>query len=151
MRHRSVSNKLKSGQHSTYINGLLAALAVFGGWNEVETIVPGIITSEGGYTRFLIKVQYETNTGLKCIAMGTDGVQEIFIVTKAKTAVSERIRTLYPLPEKPKPKAKKIKAEPPKPPLTLCGVYAFGKCRICILCKRCANHQSALTRCKVCK
>lgn len=148
MKHRSPSGKLKSKHHSS-IEGLQDALKPIEAWPEVEAIFPGMITAKGGHSAFRIKVQYPTDNGLKCLAVGTGGTQEVFVVTKLPILVGDRIRELYPLPvAKPKlPKPAKPQVELPK---TKCGIFAFGKCRICVLCGRCANHPTPLEPCRVC-
>jgi hypothetical protein len=47
----------------------------------VKRIVPGRITTRRGKTPRQFKIQYPTNTGLKCLYNGTGTVQEVFVVT----------------------------------------------------------------------
>lgn len=58
----------------------------------VTRIVPGRIMTRRGKTPPRFKVQYETDTGLKCLFEGTGTVQEVFIVT---TSAADAERWLH--------------------------------------------------------
>ena len=49
-------------------------------------IVPGRIKVRRGKTPPSFKVQYETESGLKCLFTGTGTVQEVFVITSDPAA-----------------------------------------------------------------
>jgi len=59
----------------------------------VTRIVPGRITTRRGKTPKNFKVQYKTNTGLKCLFTGTGTIQEVFVVTDQPEKADEWIQT----------------------------------------------------------
>jgi hypothetical protein len=62
----------------------------------VTRIVPGPIKVRRGKTPRRFKVQYATNTGLKCLFNGTGTVQEVFLVTSQPDQATEWIDTHFP-------------------------------------------------------
>lgn len=87
MKHRAGSSKIKY-QHKM-IHGLRDFLE-----NEIEpldyviSIIPGQIKPKKGVSsKFSIKFQYETNTGVKLLASSPQAVQEVFIVTRNREAL----------------------------------------------------------------
>jgi len=92
MKYRG-SSKIK--RKHEIILGLEKILKKIEEWPEVQAINPGEIKPRsrrmGGKPE--IKVQYKTESGLKCIAI-SQGVQEIFIVTGEPEIVREKIKSL---------------------------------------------------------
>lgn len=90
MKYRAKSTSVKC-QHGM-IAGLRAALTELSGWEEVRSIIPGVIRpSKGPGQTVLLKVQYPTATGLKLLAKTGTAVQEVFVVTDQPVVVQERI------------------------------------------------------------
>jgi len=58
----------------------------------VTRIVPGRITRRRGKTPGGFKVQYPTQTGLKCLFTGTGTIQEVFIVTSDQAGVQKWLK-----------------------------------------------------------
>lgn len=55
---------------------------------HVSRIVPGRISRRSGRTASSFKVQYETTAGVKCIYIGPNTVQEVFLIcSDAKKAI----------------------------------------------------------------
>jgi hypothetical protein len=55
---------------------------------HVTRIVPGRISRRSGRTAPSFKVQYETGAGVKCIYVGPNTVQEVFLIcSDAKKAI----------------------------------------------------------------
>ena len=76
------------------IPGLKAALTQLSGWDEVRSIIPGVIRpSKGPGQSVSLKVQYPTATGLKLLAKIGTAVQEVFVVTDQPDIVKERIES----------------------------------------------------------
>lgn len=74
------------------IAGLKAALTELSAWEEVRSIIPGVIRPSKGPGRSIhLKVQYPTGTGLKLLAKTGTAVQEVFIVTDQPELVQNRI------------------------------------------------------------
>jgi hypothetical protein len=91
MKYRAKSTSVKC-QHGM-IPGLRAALTELSGWEEVRSIIPGVIRpSKGPGQTVLLKVQYPTATGLKLLAKTGTAVQEVFVVTDQPAMVQERIQ-----------------------------------------------------------
>jgi hypothetical protein len=63
------------------VGGLDAILKrIIDGCPHVTRIVPGRIKTRRGKTPPSFKVQYSTDSGLKCLYTGTGTVQEVFLV-----------------------------------------------------------------------
>jgi hypothetical protein len=64
---------------------------------HVSRIVPGRIKVRRGKTPASFKVQYPTDSGLKCLYNGTGTVQEVFLICRdmesAKQWLSEHLQT----------------------------------------------------------
>ena len=56
---------------------------------HVTRIVPGRIKVRRGKTPPSFKVQYETDSGLKCLYTGTGTVQEVFLICADASAASQ--------------------------------------------------------------
>ena len=59
---------------------------------HVTRIVPGRIKVRRGKTPPSFKVQYPTDSGLKCLYTGTGTVQEVFLICKDARAATEWLR-----------------------------------------------------------
>src|SRR6478672_123755 len=59
---------------------------------HVSRIVPGRIKVRRGKTPPSFKVQYETDSGLKCLYTGTGTVQEVFLICSDAAAAHEWLR-----------------------------------------------------------
>src|SRR3954452_5813921 len=57
---------------------------------HVSRIVPGRIKVRRGKTPPNLKVQYETDSGLKCLYTGTGTVQEVFLICSDAAGGGER-------------------------------------------------------------
>ncbi len=55
---------------------------------HVTRIVPGRIKVRRGHTPPSFKVQYPTDSGLKCLYTGTGTVQEVFLICSDEAAAS---------------------------------------------------------------
>jgi hypothetical protein len=58
----------------------------------VTRIVPGRIKTRRGKTPPSFKVQYPTDSGLKCLYTGTGTVQEVFLICSDELAASQWLR-----------------------------------------------------------
>ena len=76
------------------IEGLERYLRSIEDWPEIKSILTGVITRRKGTSPFVFQVQYETETGLKCLAKYQGAVQEVFITTNDPKALAARLRTL---------------------------------------------------------
>jgi hypothetical protein len=56
---------------------------------HVTRIVPGRITRRRGKTPPSFKIQYPTDSGLKCLYTGTGTVQEVFLICSDEPAARE--------------------------------------------------------------
>jgi hypothetical protein len=68
---------------------------------HVSRIVPGRINRRRGKTPPSFKVQYATDSGLKCLYSGTGTVQEVFLICKDTPAAEQWLReqrVWFPLP-----------------------------------------------------
>ena len=94
MRYRS-RTKIKT-KHDL-IDGLLKLLTVISAWPEVSAINPGPIkpTRRRKGEPITLKVQYQTESGLKCLAQ-SQGIQEVFIVSSDPLAVIKKIKEDFP-------------------------------------------------------
>ena len=93
LKHRG-SSKIKYEHHM--IDGLRTLLETkVEPIEEVNSIIPGRMNhKKGGTGRIILKIQYKTRTGLKCIALSRNKAQEVFIVTDKPDIVSERLNNL---------------------------------------------------------
>lgn len=76
------------------IEGLDRYLLKIEPWDEVQSILTGVITNRRGVGPFTFQVQYLTETGLKCLAKNQGSVQEVFITSSDPDAVAERLDAL---------------------------------------------------------
>lgn len=88
-KHRG-SSKIKY-EHSM-LQGLRKWLESIESWTEIKSIIPARIRRSGSSGDLEIKVQYQTPTGVKCLARGKGAVQEIFIVSSDPSALEKRLR-----------------------------------------------------------
>ena len=84
-------NKIK--QEHGMIKGLKRLLQKLATMDQIKSIIPGKISPSKNVQELHLKVQYEIEGGLRCLAKG-EGVQEIFIVCYDVEAVKERIKEL---------------------------------------------------------
>lgn len=78
-------------EHSL-IPGLRKLLEELQVWPEIHSIIPGEIKRRGGSNNQLIlKVQYPTTTGVKCIARAAGCVQEVFFVGSSKERLHDKL------------------------------------------------------------
>ena len=91
MKHRAKSSKIKY-EHDM-IKGLRKFLEQIEPWDEIKSIIPGKIHPTKSVARFTLSVQYETLTGVKCLARSGSAVQEVFIVTQDPAVFRQRLET----------------------------------------------------------
>jgi hypothetical protein len=89
MRHRG-SSKIKR-QHSI-IDGLEELLESIEDWEEIQTIVPGRIKAVRSRQPLGLDIQYDTPSGVKCIAKSGPAVQEVFVATNNPEGFKTRLR-----------------------------------------------------------
>ena len=89
MKHRG-SSKVKY-QHRIIL-GLRTVLETIALRKEITTIIPGVIKPRKASSALTISVQYDTPTGLKCIAKSGSAVQELFIVTSDIPATKAHLK-----------------------------------------------------------
>jgi len=89
------NSKIK--REHTMIKGLDKALQKVEIWPEVDSILSGVITKRKGTSPFNIQVQYQTDTGLKCLAKYQGSVQEVFIVTHSPKQIRQKIKNNFSL------------------------------------------------------
>lgn len=77
--HRYRQNKIK--REHTIVPGILPYLEAVAAHPDVHAITPGRIKRRVGNDIIGLKVQYETDTGLKLLALSNRAVQEVFVVT----------------------------------------------------------------------
>lgn len=87
------NSKIKR-EHSM-IKGLERVLEEVEKWDEVDSILTGVITRRKGTSPFKLQVQYPTGTGIKCLAKYQGSVQEVFLVTHFPVQVEKRIKRLF--------------------------------------------------------
>lgn len=88
MRYRG-SSKIKT-RHGL-IPGLLKFLKKIEDWEEITAINPGVITQRRSSGRFVLRVQYCTESGVKCIARSGNAVQEVFFVSSGAEALEGKL------------------------------------------------------------
>lgn len=89
MHNHEAASKIKY-KHSI-IQHLRHVLEEIEVWEEIKTIIPGRINRTKARSMFKIAVQYQTSSGLKCIAKSGGTVQEVFFVTVKPQELKERI------------------------------------------------------------
>ena len=82
--------------HSTFIPGLKQAMREIATWDEVDSVVPGRISRGGRTPGFVITIQRDTESGLKCIAKHGSGNQDLYITTSQPDRVRQRLADLRP-------------------------------------------------------
>ncbi len=67
---------------------------------HVSRIVPGRIKVRRGHTPPNFKIQYATDSGLKCLYTGTGTVQEVFLICSDSAAAHDWLKqsTFLPFP-----------------------------------------------------
>ncbi len=93
MKYRSGGNSKIKREHSM-IAGIENLLEILESWEEVISIIPGRINPVNKSHSAHLKIQYETITGLKCIALSGPAVQEVFIVTSDVDIFRMRLEAL---------------------------------------------------------
>ena len=88
-KHRG-SSKIKY-EHAM-IPGLRKLLEEIEPWPEIKSIVPGEIRRSSSFVSLRLVVQYQTQTGVKCLAKSGGAVQEVFIVGAKPSKLEERLR-----------------------------------------------------------
>ena len=73
MRYRSSKIKTKHGM----IPGLRKFLDKIELWEEISAVNPGVISKREGSGGLEFRVQYRTESGVKCIAHSEGAVQEV--------------------------------------------------------------------------
>ena len=73
------------------IPGLERFLRTIEDWPEIIAILSGRITRRKGNGAFSFNVQYETGSGLKCLAKNQGAVQEVFITTSEPEMLASRL------------------------------------------------------------
>lgn len=92
MRHRRKGKNSKIKLEHSLIPGLRKLLEELQDWPEIHSIIPGEIKRRGGSNnRIILKVQYPTTTGVKCIAQSAGAVQEVFFVGSNKARLHDRL------------------------------------------------------------
>ena len=76
------------------ISGLRQLLEGIEDWPEIKSIIPGRTSRIGTNRPLVLKVQYPTETGLKCQAQSRGAAQEVFIVTPKPDVVSKKLTDL---------------------------------------------------------
>lgn len=89
MKYRAGNSKIKY-EHGM-IDGLRELLETIEPWEEIRSIIPGVIKTSKSRHKLLLRIQYETPTGLKCQARGGLAVQEVFFVTSEPEKLQKRL------------------------------------------------------------
>lgn len=77
---------------------LREALEEIESWPEIGSIIPGAITRKGKHRgKFQLRVQYLTQTGLKCLALSGNAIQEVFFVTADGEELKKRLQKQFTL------------------------------------------------------
>ena len=88
MRHR----KKKIKHEHAMIQGLRERLYAMTKWAEITSVIPGAIRPvKKPSSSLVIRVQYETSSGIKCLVKSGTAVQELFIVTPQKAELRRRM------------------------------------------------------------
>jgi len=74
------------------IKGLKELLQSIETWEEISGIIPGRI-SPSKVSALHLTIQYETSSGIKCLAKG-DGVQEVFFVSSDPKSLLFKLQEL---------------------------------------------------------
>ena len=89
MKYRKKSSKIKY-QHDM-IKGLRKFLEQIESWDEIKSIIPGKIRPTKSVRQLTLKIQYETQTGVKCLARSGSAVQEVFVVTQHPSEFRDKL------------------------------------------------------------
>ena len=74
------------------IKGLRNILESIENWPEIKSIIPAKIhPCNDPKSRITLKIQYQTRSGLKCLAYSGAQVQEVFFVTAEPEKLRERL------------------------------------------------------------
>lgn len=87
MKHRP--RKLKY-EHNM-IRDLRAFLESIESWPEIQGIIPGAIRPIRSTGALQFHIQYDTSSGIKCLAKSGTAVQEVFLITTDRNALRERL------------------------------------------------------------
>lgn len=69
------------------IDGLDSYLKSIEHFDDIISILTGVITVRKGHGGFKFQVQYQTDSGLKCLAKNQGSVQEVFVTTSNPESV----------------------------------------------------------------
>ena len=90
-----MSNKYRGNSkikhEHTIIEELGPFLAKIEPWPEIKSILTGVITRRKGTSPFKFQVQYQTETGLKCLAKYQGSVQEVFITSSSPDKLEAKL------------------------------------------------------------
>ena len=87
------NSKIKYAHH--IIQGLRPLLESIQPWPEIKSIIPGRINRTASNSGDLkIKFQYETPTGIKCLAIAKGCVQEVFFVSPNTAVLIDKLSEL---------------------------------------------------------
>lgn len=73
------------------ISGLRELLEQIEPWDEIKSIIPGKIRPARSAGQLILKVQYNTSSGVKCLAQSNSAIQEVFIVTPQPELFKQRL------------------------------------------------------------
>lgn len=90
MKHKYRGNSKIKREHDI-IDGLDDYLVKISAIEEIQSIIPSIITRRKGTGKFEFTVQNPTEFGLRCLAKNQGAVQEVFINTKEPMIVWQKI------------------------------------------------------------
>ena len=85
--------KSKTKKQHDLITGLEQFLDKIEHWKEIDAINPGRIKPKEKGSPFTLRIQYQTKSGLKCIAR-SQGVQEVFFVTSKPELLERKLRDI---------------------------------------------------------
>ena len=61
-------------------------------WGEVDSVVPGHMRRGGHTPTFIITIQRDTISGLRCIAKRGSAIQDLYITTSKPNVIRERLQ-----------------------------------------------------------
>ena len=93
MKYRARGTSKLKYEHSM-IDGLRRLLESIEVWEEIDAIIPGRIQPVNKSHALRIKIQYEIQTGLKCLALSGPAVQEVFFVSSNIEMLREKLMEL---------------------------------------------------------
>ncbi len=94
MKYRGPSTSKLTHKHHMIV-GLRPFLEGIESWGEIMAIHVGRIKrTKTSAPKCVLKVQYATPTGLKCLARSGAAVQEVFIVTSKAAELEQKIERL---------------------------------------------------------